>query len=209
MNPSAGYQKLRTYLNQLVNMKNLFTMLFVAGIATGAFAAGTDADETVQIKQTETSKVAVAFSEAPKGTVIVKISDDQDRLIMRDRISQTEAFAKKYDLKDLPKGTYSIEVLDQSGVISSASVENFTEVKPEVFSRVSKMNDNSYRLLVSNLKSNEVEVLIYDGDKMIHSEMIDNPQGLHKIYTIQKAGKDGISFKVKTASGFESFVSTL
>ncbi|MDG1278027.1 MAG: hypothetical protein P8O16_12155 [Algoriphagus sp.] len=190
-------------------MKNLFTMLFVAGIATGAFAAGTKADETVQITKPEAAKVAVAFTEAPKGTVIVKISDSQDRLIMRDRINQTEAFAKKYDLTDLPKGTYSIQVLDQSGVISSASVENFIEVKPEVFSRVSKIEGNSYRLLVSNLDSKEVEVMIYDGDKMIHSEMIDNPQGLHKIYKIEQAGKDGISFKVKTASGFESFVSTL
>jgi hypothetical protein len=63
--------------------------------------------------------------------------------------------------------------------------------------------------LVSSLDSKEVEVMIFDGDKMIHSEMIDNPQGLHKIYKIEQAGKDGISFKVKTASGFEKFVSTL
>lgn len=190
-------------------MKNLFTLLFVAGIATGAFAAETKADETVQIKQTETAKVAVSFTEAPSGTVIVRISDAQNHLIMRDRINETEAFAKKYDLKELPKGTYSIEVMDQSGVISSAMVENFEKIKPEVFSRVSVMNNNTYRLLVSSLEAQAVEVVIYDGDKMIHSEMIENPQGLHKIYKIEQAGKDGISFKVKTASGFEKFVSML
>jgi hypothetical protein len=94
-------------------------------------------------------------------------------------------------------------------VISSASVENFNEVKPEVFSRVSLMDENTYRLLVSSLDAQAVEVIIYDGDKMIHTEMIDNPQGLHKIYKIERAGKDGISFKVKTASGFEKFVSML
>jgi hypothetical protein len=184
-------------------------MLFVAGIATGAFAAGTKADETVQITKPEAAKVAVAFTEAPKGTVIVKISDSQDRLIMRDRINQTEAFAKNYNLKELPKGTYSIEVLDQSGVISTARVENFKEVKPEVYSRVSKMDENTYRLLVSSLDALAVEVLIFDGDKVIHTEKIANPQGLHKIYTIENPGRDGISFKVKTASGFEKFVSTL
>jgi hypothetical protein len=190
-------------------MKNLFTMLFVAVIATGAFAAETAADETVQIKKTESAKVAVSFTEAPRGIVIVKISDAQDHLIMRDRINQTEAFAKNYDLKELPRGTYSIEVLDERGVISSASVENYIEVKPEVFSRVSKMENNSYRLLVSTLVAQAVEVIIYDGDKVIHTELIDNPQGLHKIYKIEQAGKDGISFKVKTASGFEKFVSSL
>ncbi len=190
-------------------MKNLLTILFVAGIATGAFAAGTKADETVQIRKIESAKIAVEFTEAPKGTVIAKISDAQDRLILRDRINQSEAFAKKYDLKELPRGTYSIQVLDETGMISSASVENFIEVKPEIFSRVSIMNDNTYRLLVSTLEAQAVEVTIYDGDNVIHTEMIDNPQGLHKIYKIEKAGKDGISFKVKTASGFESFVSML
>jgi hypothetical protein len=184
-------------------------MLFVAGIATGAFAAGTKADESVQIKQTDTSKVEVAFTEAPRGTVIVKISDDQDRLILRDRITQAEAFSKKYNLKDLQRGTYSIQVIEPSGAISSASVQNFITAKPEVYSRVSKMEDNSYRLLVSSLDAQAVEVSIYDGNKLIHNETIDNPQGLHKIYTIEKPGKEGISFKVKTSSGFEKFVSML
>ncbi len=190
-------------------MKKLFTMLFVAGIATGAFAASTNADETVLIQQTETAKVAVAFTAAPKGTVVVKISDSEDRLILRDRINQEGTFAKKYDLNQLPKGTYSIQVLNDSGVISSAMVENFKEETPEVYSRVSKMDENAYRLVVSNLKAQAVEVMIYDGNEIIHTELIDNPQGLHKIYKIEKPGKDGISFKVKTASGFEKFVSTL
>jgi hypothetical protein len=190
-------------------MKNLFTMLFVAGIATGAFAAGTKADETVQIKKTETAKVAVSFTESPKGTVIVRISDAQDHLIMRDRINESEAFAKSYNLEELPKGTYSIQVSDQSGVISSKSVENFIEVEQEVYSRVSLMGENTYRLLVSSLEAQAVEVIIYDGNKVIHTETIDNPQGLHKIYKIKQAGQEGISFKVKTASGFEKFVSML
>lgn len=190
-------------------MKNLFTMLFVAGIATGAFAADTKADETVQITQIEISKVAVAFTAAPKGTVIVKISDSQDRLIMRDRINQEGTFAKKYDLRELPAGTYSIQVSDQSGLISSASVDNFVEVQPEVFSRVSVLEDNTYRLVVSSLGAQAVEVVIYDGNNIIYTEMIDNPQGLHKIYKIEQAGEDGISFKVKTASGFQKFVSVL
>ena len=37
--------------------------------------------------------------------------------------------------------------------------------------------------------------------------MIDNPQGLHKIYTIDNPGTpEGISCKVTTASGFEAYV---
>lgn len=188
-------------------MKNLFTLLFVAGIAAGAFAKSEPTP--VQIRQTEATKVAVSFSDAPQGTVVIKITDSEDRLILRDRITKTEAFAKKYDLKDLPQGSYSVEVMDESGVLRTASFNNFVAAAPTVFSRVSQMGDNKYRLLVSNLQAKDVEVMIYDGDKLIHTEKIDNPQGLHKIYTIDKASAAGINFKVKTASGFEGFVSSL
>ena len=188
-------------------MKKLFTLLFVAGIAAGAFAKAEGT--AVVIRKTETTKVAVAFNEAPQGIVIVKITDAEDRLILRDRINKTEAFAKKYDLKALPQGAYSIEVMDESGVLSTASFNNFVTEAPTVFSRVSPMGDNKYRLLVSNLDAKDIEVMIYDGDKLIHTEKIDNPQGLHKIYSFDKVSGAGINFKVKTASGFESYVTSL
>ncbi|SFU03620.1 hypothetical protein SAMN04489724_3501 [Algoriphagus locisalis] len=188
-------------------MKKLFTLLFVAGIAAGAFAKSEGT--AVVIRQTETTKVAVAFNEAPQGTVIVKITDAEDRLILRDRINKTEAFAKKYDLKALPQGAYSVVVTDESGVLTSGSFNNFVTEVPTVFSRVAPMGDNKYRLLVSNLDAKDIEVMIYDGDKLIHTEKIDNPQGLHKIYSFDKVSGAGINFKVKTASGFESYVTSL
>ncbi len=186
-------------------MKNLFTMLFVAGFATGAFASGED---SVKIKKTDASKVEVEYSAVPKGAVIVKIYDLEDHLIMRDRIASSEAFSKKYDLHELPEGTYSIEVLDQSGILTSASVKNFKEVKPLVYSRVAKVDENKYRLLVSNLEAKDITVSIYDGDQLIHSELVTDEQGLHKIYSIKRPSSV-ITFKVSTANGFDKFLSVL
>lgn len=188
-------------------MKKLFTLLLVAGIATGAFAKSEGA--AVIIRKTEATKVAVSFNEAPQGIVIVRITDSEDRLILRDKINKDEAFAKKYDLKDLPHGSYSVEVMDESGVLSTGTFNNFVTEVPTVFSRVSPMGDNKYRLLVSNLDAKDIEVLIYDGEELIHTEKIDNPQGLHKIYSFNQVSGAGINFKVKTASGFESYVSSL
>lgn len=188
-------------------MKKLFTLLFVAGIATGAFAKSEGT--SVLIRKTETTKVAVSFNEAPQGTVIVRITDSEDRLILRDRINKDVAFAKKYDLKALPQGSYSVEVMDASGVLRTATFDNYVAETPAVFSRVSPMGDNKYRLLVSNLDAKDIEVMIYDGDHLIHTEKIDNPQGLHKIYSIESVSGAGINFKVKTASGFEGYVTSL
>ncbi|WP_144604185.1 hypothetical protein [Algoriphagus algorifonticola] len=187
-------------------MKSLMTMLFVAGMVTGAFAAGSE--KTVEIRQSEPSKVTVAVSEAPLGTVIVKIMDSDNRLVLRDRIVKDEAFAKRYDLTALPKGTYSVEVLDQSGVLRTATFENFIAETPSVYSRVTKVEANKYRLLVSNLDAKEITVSIFDGDKLIHSERVENPQGLHKLYTIQNVGTD-IRFKVSTDNGFDKYMSAL
>ena len=77
-------------------MKKLFTLLFVAGIAAGAFAKAEGT--AVVIRKTETTKVAVAFNEAPQGIVIVKITDAEDRLILRDRSMTLKRFLKEHIL---------------------------------------------------------------------------------------------------------------
>ncbi|MFC3879004.1 hypothetical protein ACFOSV_02395 [Algoriphagus namhaensis] len=184
-------------------MKKLMTVLLTAGIAVGAFAQGS---ESVQIKKIEAAKVAVAVNAVATGAVVVKIKNVDGDLILRDRISKADKFIKTYDLSQIEKGNYQVEVLGQSGTLAQSSVANFVAEKPEIFGRVSKMEDNSYRLLVSALDSKDVKVLIYDGGKLIHTETIDNPQGLHKIYKVKQASAEGVSFKVETASGYEGYI---
>lgn len=188
-------------------MRKLFTMLFVAGIATGAFAYNDE--KSVEIRQTEAAKVMIAVNAAPQGTLTVKITDADNRLVLRDRITKTEAFAKRYDLNALPVGEYSVEVSDEKGTLRTETFNTQVIVKPLVYSKVTAMGDNQFRLLVSNLEAKEVTVQIFDGSKLIHTEMIENPQGLHKIYTIDKPGTpEGISFKVSTSSGFEAYAAS-
>jgi hypothetical protein len=100
--------------------------------------------------------------------------------------------------------------MDESGVLNRQTVDtHVVDIAPLVFSRVSDLGGNRYRLVVSNLEAKDIEVSIFDGNKLIHSEKVEDPQGLHKIYTISRPSAEGISFKVKTSSGFESFVSSL
>ena len=183
-------------------------MLFAAGIATGAFAKNDE--KSVEIRQTEPTKVMIAVASAPEGVLTVKITDADNHLVLRDRITKTEAFAKRYDLNALPAGDYSIEVSYAKGTLTTAPYNTEVITKPLVFTRVTEMGGNQYRLLVANMDSTEVTVAIYDGDKMIHSEVIDNPQGLHKIYTISKPNSpEGISFKVSAANGFEAYATSV
>lgn len=187
-------------------MKKLFAMLFVAGIATGAFAKNDE--KAVEIRQTEPAKVLIAVPAAPQGILTVKITDANDRLVLRDRITKTEAFAKRYDLNSLPVGVYSIEVSDMNGTLRTATFDTKIVAKPVVYTRVTELGGNQYRLLVSNLEAKDVTVQIYDGDKLIHTEQIDNPQGLHKVYTIDKPGSpEAISFKV-TSGVFTAYASS-
>jgi len=193
------------FIKPTKKMKKFMTMLFVAGIATGAFAYNDE--KSVEIRQTEPTKVMVAVAEAPTSTLIVKITDANNNLVLRDRISKTEAFAKRYDLNALPTGVYSLEVSDANGTLRTATFDTEVKSKPVVFSRVTTVGENQYRLLVSNLEAKDVTVQIFDGDKLIHTESVNNPQGLHKVYTIeQPASPDAISFKVTTSSGFETYV---
>lgn len=185
-------------------MKHFVFLLFLSVIATGSFA--TEKSQTVEIIQTDLAKVIVAVNEAPLGAIIVKIKDESNRLILRDRINQTEAFAKRYDLNSLPKGTYSIEVTDHEGILRKLQIQNFEPIKETVYSSVAKLGVAKYKLLVSSLESAPFSVAIYDGDKLIHSEQVADAKNLHKIYTI-KNPTGAISFRVTSADGFDKYVS--
>jgi hypothetical protein len=188
-------------------MKKLMTMLFVAGFASGAFAYMDE--KNVEIRQTEPTKVTVRVAEAPQGTVFVKIKDAENQLVLRDRISNAEAFTKRYDLRELPVGQYIIEVSDSKGTLRTATLNTEVKAKSEVFSRITDLGDNQYRLLVANLGAQEITVQIFDGQKLIHTELVENPLGLHKVYTIKGAGfPDSISFKVSTSNGFSTYVAS-
>jgi hypothetical protein len=68
---------------------------------------------------------------------------------------------------------------------------------------------NQYRLLIANLGGQEITVQIFDGQKLIHTEMVENPLGLHKQYTIIAAGfPDAIGFKASTSNGISNSVSS-
>ena len=161
-------------------MKKLLSTLFVAGIATAAFA--NNDVKSVEIRQTETAKVAVAFHAVPQGTVIVKITDDQDRLILRDRITKTEAFAKKYDLNALPEGIYylvaeseykiskyKISIVGAVANLSEIAIEN--ELKPIFIEQ-----DGLVKLSFLNLNEaptyikiyNQANDLVYDSGKLVN-----------------------------------------
>ncbi len=185
-------------------MKKFFIMLLAAGIAGGAFAQEAT---TVSIRKVGSSKVAVSSSEEVKGAMIVRIKDEQGDLIFRDRISKSDSYKKLYDLSQVERGTFNVEVVDQKGALATATVSNIEEVRPLVYSRVSQMENDTYRLLVSAPEEEELKVLIFDGGKLIHTEMVLSAQGLHKIYKVKRASEDGISFKIETASGFEEYVS--
>ena len=150
-------------------MKKLFLLLFVAGMATAAIA--NTENPSVEIRQTETSKVVVTVPASPQGGVIVRILDGDKRLVLRDRINATEAFSKRYDLAELPKGDYSIEVSDAQGTLRTATFSTLEKEPRTVFSKVTPLGQNQFRLLVANLDAKAVTVQIFDGNQLIHTEM--------------------------------------
>lgn len=180
-------------------MKKLLILLFVAGMATGAIAK--TENPSVEIRQTETSKVLLTVPASLPGGVTVRILDADKRLVLRDRINATEAFAKRYDLAALPKGVYSMEVSDAQGNLSTASFSTLEKEINTIFSRITPLGQNQYRLLVANLDAKAATVQIFDGNQLIHTEQVDHAQGLHKVYTISKPGfPDAISFKVSASN---------
>ncbi|MDN3204930.1 hypothetical protein [Algoriphagus sediminis] len=176
-------------------MKNLITLLLTLGIVTGAMAT-----EKIHIQKTADDKVIVALNEPASETLQIKMSNKDGEVVLRDRIVKGQTFAAKLNLEPLPYGTYNVEIIGDNGIVKNSKV-NFTDSSQrDIYSRVTKIDENSFRLLVSTLTASNVKVSIYDQDKLIHSETVSNPQGLHKIYTVEGPSDSGVSFKVESLS---------
>lgn len=182
-------------------MKKLILSLLTTGLVFGAFA-----QDGILIKKVNTSQVAILVENAEDEVMTLKVTNDEGRQILRDRIISNEKFGQIYDLSALPEGIYSFRVNGRKSTVASASFQNYEISVPEVVSRLSKVGDNSFRLRLSSLEAEDIIVKIFDRGELIHTEKVNNAQGLHKIYKVKSASPEEVSFKVETSTGYSTYI---
>jgi uncharacterized protein (DUF2141 family) len=187
-------------------MRVFIALLIAFGVSLSTMAAGErPADVPVSIRKVDDKKVQLLYGAVPEGPVTVRIFDEKNFLVKTDRIRSKSAFARYYDFSQLKAGKYTLEVIDSQNQIEKISVNFSAEntVKPVGFSKIEKVEKNSYKLTYNAITSSDVSIFVYENDKLIHEEKVDNVSGVQKLYKLVGVSPTSqVEFFVKTEDGF-------
>lgn len=191
-------------------MKVLFTMMIAFGVVFSTMAAGErPADAPVSLRKVDQSKVQLLYGAVPEGQVTVKIYDEANFLVKTDRINSKNAFSKYYDFSQLKPGNYTIEVEEGQNKVEKLAVNFTAEVSnaPLVYSRLEKMENNAFKLMVNSLLPSTLSVMVFENDRLIYEEKVDDVNGFQKLYKLQGINPSSkVEFFVKTDDGFSKLM---
>lgn len=188
------------------------TMILATGVSVSAMANSTGsakpAKASVSLRQVDENKIQLVSALKEAGTLTVKIFDENKFLVQKDRIVAENAFSKNYDFSKLKPGIYSLEVWE-SNVVIDQMVLDLTEVveAPVVYSRLDKMEDNKYKLLVNALLPSDLSIMVFENDKLVYEEKIDDSIGFQKLYKFQNVYPGArVEFYVRSSDGFSELL---
>lgn len=192
-------------------MRLMTAMIFAMCISFTAFANQNTTEGTVKLKKVADSKVQLIYGVVPSGAITVKIYDDFNTLVHTDRILSKKEFSKAYDFSKLAEGKYQIGVFNNFGEIDHLELNLGADkkVEPVVFSKLEKVKNNQYKLLVNSLLPSNMTVLVYENNQLVHEEELYNSKGFQKTYIFNHSKANAkIEFFVKSDNGFYKLLAT-
>ncbi|RPA66948.1 hypothetical protein EF405_17595 [Cyclobacteriaceae bacterium YHN15] len=196
-------------------MRVFIALILAIGISVNVEAYQTGEDPVaspVSIRKVDQNKVQLRYALNPEGPVTVKIYDENNTLVQKDRIVAKNPFAKYYDFSQVSPGSYSVEVVDANHLVEYLAVNiaaPATAPSPLVYSKLEKVENNSFRLLVNSLLPTDMSIMVFENDKLVYEENVDSVSGfqkLFKLYGISPTSK--VEFFVKTNDGFSKLMAT-
>lgn len=193
----------------------VFIALFLAiGISVNVEAYQTGDDPVaspVSIRKVDQNKVQLRYALIPEGPVTVKIYDENNVLVQKDRIVAKNPFARYYDFSKVSPGNYSVEITDANHLVEHLAVNTHEPVATPslVYSKLEKVENNSYKLLVNSLLPADMSIMVFENDRLVYEENVDSVSGFQKLFKLHGVSPTSkVEFFVKTNDGFSSLMAT-
>jgi hypothetical protein len=189
-------------------MSMLVALAFnVSAIAGGSGFTNPEKSE-VSVRKIDDKKVQLVFGKVPEGIVIVRIFNENNILVQTDKIVSKEAFAKYYDFSKVASERYTVQVSDGRSIVNQAEIMTGSGNKaPVVYSKLDKVEENKYKLLINALLPSNMTVSVYENDRLVHIENLIGTSGFEKVYVLnQKLPGSKVEFYVTTNDGFSKLM---
>lgn len=184
-------------------MSKLTTILagLLIVISSAAFATGTgesaEAESKLKVVPAETTNTyKVIYKSLEQGMVYVNFYNEAGEKIFTDKIKNVKGFVRPYNFVAQPKGSYTIEVVDNKGSL----VREIKYGKPLADLDVNLLQaegDKRFKLVVKGEMTDPVYVKIYDSKSLLITEdYIDIKQSFSKIYDLNRIIEANFTFEV-------------
>jgi hypothetical protein len=138
----------------------------------------------------------VVYQSSHKGAVTVNILDANGKVIMVDRINNTEGFMRPYNFSSLAEGDYQIEVKDHAGKVVLPL--NHTVAVAPVRVKIEAMDAKKFQLVMVGQPSGGLQVDIMDNtNRVIYSDYIQAQSSFSKVYNLSQLQSENFKFEVR------------
>lgn len=162
-------------------MKNLFKSILVVAVMLGTYAGYANA--TLNVKPT--------INYLEKGDHI-SVSDSTGEIIYSGKVNYNGNLSNLFNFTKLKNGEYTIEVNKDFIIeVKTISVKNgvvtyLESANEKIFKPVLRIDDSKVLISKLALETSEMEIELYYGEELIHTETVDGEVTLNRVYKLDE-----------------------
>ena len=129
----------------------------------GSVVAG-DGDPKINVRQNQEERKAVirVMTLSEDNTAVLKIKDQDGRVMHRELLRGNTVYAKRYDLSGLPDGAYVVEVTSNQGVSQEALNLKAGSSEVAYFKPAVQVESEMIKVMFKNSIASSVALKLYD-----------------------------------------------
>lgn len=184
-------QNKRTKMKLTIRHTLALLIVFSASFAYAADSAYM-ATATCRVIADEDKMYSVFYHSAIEDNVTIRIFDEKSAVVYSDMIKSTTGFAKKFDLSNLPSGTYQMEVKSADYLFKEAIRLGDLSGFNFIFTPLQK---REIALIGSQLQGKPMTLYILDQDnEVVYKETFSDTREVHKMYDFNSLRSKGVTF---------------
>lgn len=188
-----------------ITMAVLLTVISTAWVkaqevSTSEMEASKEIPESIQVVPEFDARYKLVYPVKKTEQVRIRIYDDENRLLLSEKVENHKGFMKSYDFSNLSDGMYTINIQSPSGVISKEVYHRYQ--KDDIDFSVERNPDNeSFRLVVSGVRKEPVFVDIMDENReRIYEDTVDVGKSFSRTYRFKGRVPENVLFRVSSAN---------
>jgi hypothetical protein len=176
-------------------MKTIVRLIIVAVVVLGAQSShASNPHPSIRVRVLDAENFAIYMKQITDQKLRVTIKDEAGQVLYNKTIRKSNSFKRKMNLKELPKGQYTLEIRDHIGTLSypitlaEASLEIPEEKRLATFHPIIKKTNNMVSLMLFSPAKHSHEVSVYnEQNELLHGEKIKEKVNYNKQFDFSEA----------------------